>query len=143
MLHFLLVEDDPDHAAIVSRTLGKQQPSHELFHVKNGAEALAYLRHEEPYASSRNPDVILLDLKLPKISGQEVLQEIRKDPALADIPVIILSTSDAESDIVRAYKNHVNSYLVKPLDAKCFRQMVEDLQLYWGRWNHTPQKIGR
>ncbi|HET9240061.1 MAG TPA: response regulator [Oligoflexus sp.] len=139
-IRFLLVEDDLDHAAILTRAMKGQPFDCELHHVENGVDALAYLRHEPPFQASADPDVVLLDLKLPKLSGHEVLSEIRKDPELADIPVIILSTSNAESDIKNVYQNHANSYLVKPLDFQSFRKMAEDLQEYWGQWNNVPRR---
>lgn len=139
-IRFLLVEDDQDHAAILVRAMKGQVLECELHHVENGLDALAFLRHESPFEGSFDPDVVLLDLKLPKLSGHEVLFEIRNDPELADIPVIILSTSDAESDIKSVYQNHANSYLVKPLDFQAFRKMAEDLQDYWGQWNNVPRR---
>jgi CheY-like chemotaxis protein len=137
---FLLVEDDLDHAAILMRAMRGQGMDSELHHVENGVDALAFLRHEAPFEGSADPDVVLLDLKLPRLSGHEVLREIRKDPQLADIPVIILSTSHAEVDIQNVYKNHANSYLVKPLDFPSFKRMAEDLQDYWGQWNNVPRR---
>ncbi len=139
-IRFLLVEDDLDHAAILLRALREHGGDSEFHHVENGADALAFLRHEGRFRESIDPDVVLLDLKLPKISGQEVLREIRRDPQLADIPVIVLSTSDAECDMQNVYKNHANSYLVKPLDLQSFRKMAQDLQDYWGQWNHVPRR---
>jgi len=108
-IRFLLVEDDLDHAAILARAMKGQIMECELHHVENGMDALAFLRHQSPFQASFDPDVVLLDLKLPKLSGHEVLYEIRKDPELSDIPVIILSTSSAESDIQSVYRNHANS----------------------------------
>jgi CheY-like chemotaxis protein len=139
-IRFLLVEDDLDHAAILTRAMRGQILDCELHHVENGADALAFLRHEAPFQSSLDPDVVLLDLKLPKLNGHEVLREIRNDPELADIPVIILSTSSAESDMKSVYENHANSYLVKPVDFASFRKMAEDLQDYWGQWNNVPRR---
>jgi CheY-like chemotaxis protein len=81
-------------------------------------------------------------LKLPKIDGHEVLREIKQDPVLKVIPVVVLTTSGAESDRARAYQEHANSYLVKPLDFSKFREMADDLQLYWGMWNQPPSRQG-
>lgn len=138
-LRFLLVEDDDDHAKIVARSLEKERLRSSIVRVKDGVEALEYLRREEPFEDVVLPDVILLDLKLPRKDGHEVLAEIKQDRALRTIPVVVLTTSDAECDRLRAYRQHANSYLVKPLDAIAFRQMVQELSLYWGIWNRPPQ----
>jgi CheY-like chemotaxis protein len=135
LLHFLLVEDDDDHAAIVLRTLQRNRISNTVDRVADGEQALAYLRQQPPYADRPRPDVILLDLKLPRLDGHEVLSTIKSEPGLRTIPTVVLTTSDAEIDRHRAYDNHANSYLVKPVDFQRFRQMVEDLNLYWGVWN--------
>ena len=140
MLRFLLVEDDDDHAQIMFRSLSQERIGNRIDRVKDGVEALAYLRHEGEYATKPKPDIVQLDLKLPKLSGHEVLAAIKGDPKLRNVPVVVLTTSDAESDIVKAYQHHANSYLVKPLDAKCFLKMVEDLSLYWGVWNRSPER---
>ena len=140
LLKFLLVEDDDDHATIVTRTLKNERMANLIDRAKDGVEAMQYLRRELPFEKAKLPDVILLDLKLPKKDGLEVLEEIKADEALRHIPVVILTTSDAETDKIRAYRNHANSYLVKPLDATCFKKMVEELNLYWGVWNRAPAK---
>jgi CheY-like chemotaxis protein len=141
MLRFLLIEDDDDHATIVFRSLKAERVGNRVDRVVDGVEALAYLRQEREYAAVEKPDIVLLDLKLPKLSGHEVLAAMKDDPKLRDIPVVVLSTSDAEKDMVRAYQHHANSYLVKPLDAACFRKMVENLRLYWGVWNRAPEHL--
>lgn len=136
---FLLVEDDDDHAEIVIRTLKKEKSQKSIDRVLDGVEALQYLRGDGSFRGTALPDVILLDLKLPKMDGHEVLAEIKADEKLLLIPVIVLTTSDAEVDRVRAYRLHANSYLVKPLDAEQFNKMVQDMSLYWGIWNRSPQ----
>lgn len=135
LIRFLLVEDEDDHAEIVQRTLRQNRIGNGIDRVRDGAEALAYLRQEDQYAGRPRPDVILLDLKLPKVDGHEVLAEVKHDPRLLKIPVVVLTTSDAETDRAQAYEHHANSYLVKPVDFERFRQMVADLSLYWGVWN--------
>ena len=135
LIHFLLVEDDDDHAFLVERNLERERVGNVLDRVRDGAEALAYLRREAPFEDSPRPDVILLDLRLPKLDGHEVLEIIKRDPELTTIPVVVMTTSDAERDRSRAYEQNVNSYLVKPVDFEKFRQMVRDLSLYWGVWN--------
>jgi CheY-like chemotaxis protein len=136
---FLVVEDDDDHAEIVIRMLKKEKTQKSIVRVLDGVEALQYLRGDGPFGGIEPPDVILLDLKLPKMDGHEVLAKIKTDEKLQLIPVIVLTTSDAEVDRVRAYQLHANSYLVKPLDAEQFNKMVQDMSLYWGMWNRCPQ----
>ncbi len=140
MARFLLVEDDDDHGEILLRSLHQERIANLVDHVKDGVEALAYLRNEGIYALKSKPDVLLLDFKLPKLSGHEVLAIMKKDPKLRDIPVVILTTSDSEIDIAKAYALHANSYLVKPLDATLFRKMMEDFRFYWGVWNRIPDR---
>ena len=136
----LLVEDNPDHAQLALRSLQEHRVSHTVDHVSDGAQALAYLRRQEPYADRPRPDVVLLDLKLPKIDGHEVLATIKQDDSLKSIPVVIVSTSNAQGDMVRAYGLHANSYLVKPLDFEKFRQMFAAVKYYWGLWNENPSQ---
>lgn len=139
LLHFLLVEDDDDHAEIVLRTFRQNHIGNTIERVPDGIEALQYVRHEGRYAGKPRPDVILLDLNLPKMDGHEVLDAIKSDDDLKRIPVVVLTTSDAETDRVKAYEHHANSYVVKPVDFARLRQMVNDLSLYWGLWNQpTP-----
>ncbi len=137
----LLVEDDPAHAEIVLRNLEGFRVANRIMHVSDGQEALDYLYHRERFSQpekSPRPNLILLDLRLPKVDGLEVLDNIKKDPDLSIIPVVILTTSTAEADMVRAYKSHVNSYLVKPLDFKQFVMLMEALGYYWLAWNQYP-----
>ena len=135
LIHFLLVEDDDSHAKLTLRSLRSNRVANTVDRVADGAQAMQYLRRESAFVDRPRPDVILLDLKLPKLDGHEVLQRVKEDPALRDIPVVILTTSDAETDRARAYLHHANSYLVKPVDFEKFRQMVQELCLYWGIWN--------
>ncbi len=137
----LLVEDDPDHAELITRSLEDNLVAHRIHHVLDGEAALDYLFRRGVYADaekSPRPHLILLDLRLPKIDGQEVLREIKADAELRRIPVVILTTSEAESDIARAYGNHANSYLVKPVEFAKFGQMMGDLGFYWLVWNQHP-----
>lgn len=138
-LHFLLVEDDEDHARLVMLALAENRVSNTVRHVTDGAQALAYLRGEAPFQSEPQADVVLLDLKLPKVDGQEVLAQVKEDEALRVIPIVILTSSDAETDRARAYFSHANSFLTKPLDFGKFHQMIHDLQCYWTVWNRPPR----
>ncbi|GAB5496051.1 MAG: response regulator [Phycisphaerales bacterium] len=137
-IHFLLVEDDIDHAELVKRAFELNRISNKLTHVLDGELALKYLRNEPPFEDADRPDLILLDLNLPKMSGHEVLEAIRSDDTFGNIPVVILSTSNSDSDLARAYESHANSYVVKPLDFDQFRKMTKDLGCYWSIWNHPP-----
>jgi len=137
----LLVEDDLAHAEIVRRNFEGFRLANRLMHVTDGQAALDYLyRRGEFCAPDRfpTPGLILLDLRLPKVDGLEVLKTIKSDPDLSNIPVVILTTSDAESDMVRAYNSHANSYLVKPVDFQQFVALMEALGYYWLAWNEYP-----
>lgn len=132
--HFLIVEDNDDHAHLLLRNLKKTNPSYTASIAADGSAALGYLRSQEPDRFPR-PDVILLDLNLPKVNGIEVLSAVKEDADLRTIPVVILTTSDAERDRSMAYARRANSYLVKPTDFEAFQQLVRDLGTYWGKWN--------
>lgn len=137
----LLVEDEPAHAEIVKRNFEKSRIANRLIHLPDGQAALDYLYRREAFSaldSSPRPGIILLDLRLPKIDGLTVLKTVKGDPALEKIPVVILTTSGAESDIVKAYEYHANSYLVKPVDFAKFTELMETLGYYWLAWNRHP-----
>jgi CheY-like chemotaxis protein len=140
-LVILLVEDNPDHAELITRSLKDHRVANRVYHVADGEEAQDYLfrrgAYAEPHTSPR-PHVILLDLRLPKIDGLELLKEIKTSSELKKTPVVVLTTSRAEQDVVEAYEYHANSYLVKPLDFDKFNQLMEDLGFYWMGWNYYP-----
>jgi len=137
----LLVEDDPAHAEIVRRNFKGCRMANRLMHVEDGQEALDYLyrkgKFSDPEKSPR-PGIILLDLRLPKVDGLEVLKIIKSDPGLDRIPVVILTTSAAEADMIKAYDSHANSYLVKPVDFPQFVALMESIGYYWLAWNEYP-----
>jgi CheY-like chemotaxis protein len=137
-LHFLLVEDDEDHAEIILHVLEQHHGRHTVDHVIDGEAALHYLFGDGQKRPTQQPDVILLDLKLPKIDGLEVLDRVKQDETLRMIPVVVLTTSDAETDMARAYHRHANSYVVKPVSFEGFSAMVHELSNYWGGWNKSP-----
>ena len=130
----LLIEDNPDDETLALRALKKNQIINEVIIVRDGKEALDYLFCKGIY-SDRNignqPELILLDLKLPKIDGLEILQEIRKNKATKYLPVVILTSSDEEKDLVESYKLGANSYIRKPVDFEKFQKSIFDLSLYW------------
>ena len=135
----LLVEDEPAHAEIVRRNFETMQISNTLKHVSDGEAALDYLYRNNAYSdpdTSPRPCLILLDLRLPKVDGLKVLNTIKTDPTLKNIPVVVLSTSASEADIAMAYSNNANSYLVKPVDFTQFSGLLETLGTYWMTWNH-------
>ncbi len=137
----LLVEDDQDHAELVFRCLEEHLPNARVHHVLDGQAALDYLLRQGTYrdpARSPVPELILLDLRLPLVDGLSVLEEIKRSPALRQVPAVVLTTSDAPKDMHRAYASHVNSYLVKPMDFAQFSRQVQDLGLYWVGWNRHP-----
>ncbi|MBT3227115.1 MAG: response regulator [Deltaproteobacteria bacterium] len=140
-LNILLVEDNEDHAELVKRSFENHRIANVIHHVMDGEEALDYLLRREKYQDPQDspvPHIILLDLRLPKVDGLEVLKEIRSSKSLKSIPIVILSTSKADSDLAKAYDYHVNSYLVKPVDFEKFSQLIDDLGFYWLAWNQKP-----
>jgi two-component system cell cycle sensor histidine kinase/response regulator CckA len=130
-IEILLVEDSPTDRLIAIEALQQARIVNTPHVVENGVEAMAYLRREGKFASARRPDLILLDLNLPKKDGREVLLEIKNDPLLKFIPVIVLTTSSAEEDVARAYGDHANSYITKPVDFPRFTQALEAIGTYW------------
>jgi CheY-like chemotaxis protein len=140
-LHILLVEDNEAHAELVIRGMRDQQVANRIHHVTDGEQALDYLFQRGAYADAiknPRPNFVLLDLRLPRVDGLEVLRTIKTTPSLLRIPVVILTSSDAESDIARSYDYHANSYVVKPLDFKLFTKLMKDLGFYWLGWNAKP-----
>ena len=140
-LVILLVEDNPDHTELIKRNLADHRILNEIQHVSDGEAALDYLFRKGNYAdpkSSPRPHLVLLDLRIPKIDGLEVLKEIKNSNSLKKIPVVILTSSEAKKDIKTAYHNHANSYLVKPVNFDTFKQLMDDLGFYWLAWNRQP-----
>ena len=136
----LLVEDNPDDQMLTMRALEKNHISNEIVLAADGQEALDYLFAEGHYQgrdTSRQPEVVLLDLKLPKIEGLEVLKRMRADERVRRIPVVILTSSDEELDMLKSYDNGANSYIRKPVDFKEFTEAVHHLGLYWLLPNKT------
>jgi chemotaxis family two-component system response regulator Rcp1 len=130
-VNILLVEDNPADVLLTMEALKEGDISHELNVVNDGADAVAYLRQKGKYTGVVLPDIILLDINLPKKNGFEVLAEIKEDPRLKSIPVIILTTSSAKQDVRRAYDLHANCYIVKPLDFDAFLNVVRSIEDFW------------
>ena len=137
-LRVLLVEDDPDHAELVRRGLEDYGSRLALTHVADGESALEYLKERAPRSAPGRPHLILLDLRLPRMDGLEVLREIKSAPDLSDIPCVVLTTSHAEGDMVKAYQLHANSYLVKPGDYRSFVELIAGVERYWLEQNVQP-----
>ncbi len=127
----LLVEDNKGDIILTKRAFRESKISNELTVVTSGEDAVAYLKKEQPYAESLTPDLILLDLNLPQMSGHDVLDFIKNDPKVSHIPVVILSSSRAEQDVIRSYKLHANAYVVKPMNAEKFIEVVDTLEKFW------------
>jgi len=141
-LTILLVEDDLAHAKLVMRGLEDHRVANVIYHVSDGRAALDFLFRRGEYADpqeSPRPDLILLDLRLPKIDGLEVLRHIKCAEQVQKVPTLILTTSDAETDVAKAYEYRANSYLVKPLDFTRFAQLLSDLGFYWLGWHRNAQ----
>ncbi len=137
----LMVEDNPDHAELVKRNLSEHRVANRIIHLSDGQEALDYLFHRGEYVDEQlypHPNVILLDLRLPKVDGLEVLKTIKESNEICVIPVVILTTSEAERDVASAYAYRANSYLVKPVGFAEFQYMMEMLGFYWLGWNSYP-----
>ncbi|HVP13242.1 MAG TPA: response regulator [Phycisphaerae bacterium] len=141
-INILLVEDEKAHAEIVRRNLESCRIANHIIHVEDGQAALDYLYD---HGTNKNtgekprPHLILLDLRLPKVDGMEVLRRIKADGALRSLPVVILTSSQRESDLSGAYANCANSYLVKPVDFEKFSTLLETFGFYWLAWNRYPR----
>jgi CheY-like chemotaxis protein len=136
----LLVEDDKRDLELTLIALERSQLANEVVVLRDGAQALDYLRREGEHAGREqgNPAVILLDLKLPKLNGLEVLKEVRDDPQLRSVPVVMLTSSQEESDVVRSYELGVNAYVVKPVIFEQFVSAIADLGVFWAVLNEPP-----
>jgi CheY-like chemotaxis protein len=130
-IEILLVEDSPDDADLTIDALREGKVRNRVSHVEDGVEAMAFLRRQGKHVSAPRPDLILLDLNLPRKNGREVLAEIKQDPDLRRIPVVIMTSSDDEKDIVAAYNLHVNCYVTKPVDLDQFIRVVKSIEHFW------------
>ena len=143
-VEILLVEDNPSDEELTLRALKKYKLSNNIFVVRDGAEALDYVFSIGKYSerdTNCHPKVILLDLKLPKVDGLEVLRRVKADPKTKHIPVVVLTSSSEESDVVESYKLGANSYIVKPVDFKQFTESIRELGMYWLLLNEAPAQM--
>jgi CheY-like chemotaxis protein len=127
----LLVEDDPGDTLMIKEAFQENKVRNDLSCVADGVDALRFLRREDEFAHAPRPDLILLDLNLPRKDGREVLGEIKNDESLRAIPVVVLTTSEAEEDILRSYQLHANAYVTKPVDFDCFISVVRQIDEFF------------
>lgn len=130
-IQVLLVEDNPGDAELTRQALASSKLSIELKVLDDGEKAMKYLRREPPYRDAVLPDLLLLDLNLPKVSGEEVLREIKADKSLNALPVVVLTSSDAETEVSRCYAAGANCYVVKPVDFSSFIEIVASIEHFW------------
>jgi CheY-like chemotaxis protein len=126
-IEVLLVEDDPGDVLMTREAFEDYKLSNQLHVVNDGAEAMEFLRQEGAHIDAPRPDLVLLDLNLPRMDGREVLEAIKTDPSLANIPVVVLTTSEAEEDVLRSYSLHANAYVTKPVDFERFIDVVRQI----------------
>lgn len=138
-LQVLLVEDDPADVALIEHAFAGHRLPSRLHHVADGVEALAFLRREGTYADAPMPDMILLDLNMPRMNGREVLAVVKADERLKTIPVVVFTTSAVDSDIHASYTAHANAYVTKPLDLDAFEQVVAKIHLFYGEVITRPR----
>ena len=139
-IEVLLVEDDPGDVLMTREAFEEHKVGNRLNVVSDGVDALAYLRKEKPFQSATRPDLILLDLNLPKRDGREVLAEIKNDSVLRHIPVVVLTTSQADEDVLRSYQLHANAYVTKPVDFDRFVKVVKQIDEFFISVVRLPPK---
>ena len=130
-LHILLVEDSASDTMLIRRSFARSKLDHTLYCVEDGEKAIAFLKHDGEYRQVKRPDLIILDLNLPRLDGREVLAQIKQDRNLKYIPVVVLTTSSAEQDVMRSYELHANCYIVKPFDVYDFLQIANFIEQFW------------
>ena len=139
-IEILLVEDNPGDARLTVEAMREAKLRNRMHVVEDGVEAMAFLRRQGRYGEAPRPDLILLDLNLPRKDGREVLAEVKADPDLKRIPVVILTTSRAEEDVLRAYELHANCYVTKPVDLAQFMKIVGQIDEFWVKVVTLPRK---
>lgn len=130
-IDILLVEDNPEEAEWTQEALRDSKVRNKIYWVQDGEEAMAFLRRSGRYARMPRPDLVLLDIYMPRKNGQEVLEEIKHDPELKRIPVVIMTSSDDEKEILRAYEHHANCFVTKPIDIDKFMEAVRSIEDFW------------
>jgi len=140
-IEILLVEDSPSDTALTIEALAAGKIANNLAHVEDGVEAMNYLRRKGKYANTVRPDLIMLDLKLPRKDGREVLAELKNDPDLKVIPIIVLTTSHSDEDILHSYRLNANCYITKPVAFQRFIEVVKSIENFWLTVVTLPKKI--
>lgn len=130
-IEILLVEDNPGDARLTIESFKEHKITNHITHVTDGVEALNFLRREGDYSDASRPDLVLLDLNLPRMDGRQVLAEIKSDPVLRRIPVVVLTSSEAEEDILKSYDLHANCYVTKPVDLDQFFEVIQSIESFW------------
>lgn len=138
-IDILMVEDNPGDARLTREALKESKVCNNLHHVRDGVEAMEFLRKEGEFISAPTPDIILLDLNLPRKDGRQVLAELKAIPLLKHIPVVVLTTSEAEQDIVKSYELHANCYITKPVDLDKFVEIIHGIENFWLSIVKLPQ----
>ena len=141
LLEILLVEDNPGDALLLKTCFQRSGLLCNIHVVEDGFEAMAFLRREDQYAKKPSPDLILLDLNLPRKNGREILAEIKNDEELKRIPIIIFTSSEAEDDVILAYKLHANCYIVKPVDFNAFQDTLDAIVSFWFSTVRLPKRV--
>ncbi len=140
LVEILLVEDNPGDVRLTQEVFKEAKILNHLHVVGDGVDAMAFLRREGSYTDVVRPDLVLLDLNLPRRSGRDVLEEIKRDPALRNIPIVILTTSRAEQDVLNAYEHHANCYITKPVRLEQFIDIVRSISQFWLSIVELPAK---
>ncbi len=140
-IEILLVEDNPGDARLTREAFAHSKVRNNLHHARDGEEAVAFLRHQGAFADAPTPDLILLDLNLPRRDGREVLEDIKNDVALKHIPVVILTSSQAEEDILRSYRLHANCFITKPVDLEQLTKVVQGIEQFWFTLVRLPPEV--
>jgi two-component system response regulator len=135
----LLVEDDAADVALMENAFADHEYTSELHHVPDGAEALAFLRRDAAYADAPRPDLILLDLNMPRVDGRQVLGHIKADEDLKGIPVVVFTTSSTDTDVTSSYGAHANAYVTKPIDLDDFERALSQIREFWGHTVTLPR----
>lgn len=140
VIDILLVEDNPGDVRLAQEALKESKVRNKLYVVEDGVEAMAFLRRQGEYAGAPHPDLILLDLNLPRKSGREVLAEVKTDDDLKHIPIVVLTVSRAEEDVLKCYNHHANCYITKPLDFSQFMEVTKSIEEFWLTIVRLPPK---